>query len=745
VRIRLYLCAALIVLAVSGCAGAQPTPPVVTATSVGGDQTPTATAASTPSPLPSPTATNTPGPLAPLEIAASWRYPTNEVVWSVAASDLDGDGHQEMVAGSYDKHVYTLGEDGQSRWRYALGAAVYCLDVGDLDGDGVEEIVAGGDDNRIHALGAAGELLWEWDMSSRVVSLRVKDVDGDGRGEVVAGSWDGQLHLLGGEGTQRWSLVTGAGVSAVEVADPDGDGCAEIVAAHREGTVSLVGCEGDLRWTYGTGDYVRELATGDTDGDGLTEIVVGSADGWVYVLSGAGQLRWNVDLEEPVLTVDAADVDGDGGSEVLAGTGPHSPEVVMFSGGGERLWTFETQESVWSVRMADLDGDGVLEVLAGADDGHVYVLDAHGRLRGSYHTEGRVHGLAAVDGRDGELLGVLARSGNDVYLLSVAPGESAGLEPATDEATTMAWEEPPESIVSHDGELVELVAVGDVMLSRTVEERMDVLGGEYPFQVVADLLHGADLAIGNLESPLSLKGDPIGKRFIFRAHPRYADGVVAAGFDVLSLASNHLLDFGGESLAETMEALRSRGVDYVGAGLSYEEAHRPLVREVKGQRIAFLAYAASRWKNSPEVPTEELIAFADPATVRQDVARAKEQADLVVVIMHLGAEYQQSPDEEQLAVSRAAVEAGASLVVGHHPHVVQGTAAYGGGFIVYSLGNFVFDMDVGEGVREGAILRVLLGERGVEAAELIPVSIVDDVQPQFLRGEGGFPIVERVF
>jgi poly-gamma-glutamate synthesis protein (capsule biosynthesis protein) len=575
----------------------------------------------------------------------------------------------------------------------------------------------------------------------------VEDVDGDGWGEVVAGSWGGQLHLLDAEGMLRWSVGGDEGVSAVEVVDLDGDGCAEIVAAHREGTVSVLGCQGDRRWTYAMGDYVRELAVGDTDGDGLLEIVVGSADGGVYVLSSEGQLRWKAPLEDPVIGVSAADVDGDGRSEVIAGTGPHSSQVCMFGGGGELWWSFQRQKSVWSVRVADLDGDGVPEVLAGADDGKVYVLDRYGRLRGSYHTEGRVHGLASVDGVDGEFLGVLARSGNDVYLLSLAPGQSAGLESPIDEqpATIAVWEEPPESAAGSENDLVELVAVGDIMLSRTVEERMEVFGSGYPFQVVAGVLRGADLAIGNLESPFSLEGDPIGKRFTFRAHPQYGEAVVSAGFDVLSLANNHLLDFGEQSLVETIKALRSRGMDYVGAGLSYEEAHRPLVREVKGQRIAFLAYAASRWKGSPEVPTEGLIAFADPAIIRQEVARAKEEADLVVVIMHLGTEYQQYPDEEQLAVSRAAIEAGACLVIGHHPHVVQGTTVYGPGFVAYSLGNFIFDMDVGEGVREGAILRIFLGDRGVEAAEMIPITIVDDVQPQFLRDESGWPTVERVF
>ncbi len=126
-------------------------------------------------------------------------------------------------------------------------------------------------------------------------------------------------------------------------------------------------------------------------------------------------------------------------------------------------------------------------------------------------------------------------------------------------------------------ELIELVAVGDVMLSRTVEERMELYGASYPFAGTADLLRSADIALGNLECPLTLVGEPIDKRFTFRAHPRYAAGLDWAGFDVLNLANNHLLDFGREGLAETIEALETNHLAYVGAGASYQDAHRPLI------------------------------------------------------------------------------------------------------------------------------------------------------------------------
>jgi poly-gamma-glutamate synthesis protein (capsule biosynthesis protein) len=274
---------------------------------------------------------------------------------------------------------------------------------------------------------------------------------------------------------------------------------------------------------------------------------------------------------------------------------------------------------------------------------------------------------------------------------------------------------------------------------------MDVYGSDYPFSSTADLIRGADIAVGNLECPLTTVGEPIAKRFTFRAHPSHVEGLAWAGFDIVNLANNHLLDFGEEGFAETIHVLEDSGVSHVGAGFSYADAHRPLIWEAKGRRIAFLSYAASRWKDSAEVPTDEWIAFADVLTIRENVRRAAEQSDLVVVIMHLGTEYQGQPDEEQVAVARAAIEAGACLVIGHHPHVVQGTTSYGGGFIAYSLGNFVFDLDVVARAREGAILRVLLGDDGVEAAELISVRMADDVQPRFLADEEGRPVVERVF
>jgi len=702
---------------------------------------------SAPTPGASPSATSTPAPLVPLRVSLSWQYPTNEMVWSVATADLDGDGAEEIIAASYDKHVYAFGQDGRLLWRYRTGAPAYCLAVGDLDANGSAEVVVGGDDNRVRVLQGDGQPLWDWQADTRVTSLHVGDVDGDQTGEVLAGGWDGQLWLLGADGELRWHLSSDEGLSVVQLVDLDGDGRLEALTGHQRGLVSLVDADGSVRWSYRTGGHVRELATEDIDGDSHGEIMVGSADGWLYVLSGEGDLEWKRSLGDPVITVDVADLDGDGRGEIAVGTGPHTPKIHLLSHLGEPRWAYDVSKGVWVVRAADVDGDGKYEVLAGGDDGSIRILDMYGRLRGGYQTERRVHGLGVVGETAGESKDIVARSGNDVYLLTVDTAETRWAEPEAkpEVDTLLSWRGPLPRSAEKREDLIELVAVGDIMLSRTVEERTEVFGTSYPLEAVVGLLRGADIAIGNLESPLSVRGEPLQKRFLFRAHPRLAEALAWAGIDVVNLANNHQLDYGEEGFVQTLEALREAGVAHVGAGLSYEEAHAPLVWEAKDRRIAFLAYAAGRWEGSFELPTRELISFAERATIREDVQRAGELADLVVVVMHLGTEYQLYPDEEQLAVSRAAIEAGACLVIGHHPHVVQDVEPYRGGFVAYSLGDFIFDIDVGEGARYGSILRVLLGEDGVEAIDLVPVQIVDDVQPRFLAGEDGLPLVTEVF
>lgn len=238
---------------------------------------------------------------------------------------------------------------------------------------------------------------------------------------------------------------------------------------------------------------------------------------------------------------------------------------------------------------------------------------------------------------------------------------------------------------------VRIVAVGDICLAGGVDRKMRSRGRGYPFAAMRDTLRSADIAFGNLECVLAHGGGPIPKKYNFRGRPIGALALAEAGFDIVSVANNHTLDFGREGLAETLTHLRRAKVIPVGAGNTLAEAHRMQVLRRNGIRIGFLAYLGMFPPLLPPATDEPSVAMAYLPRLRADIRSARRQVDFLVVSMHAGVEHAPSPSSRQQAIARAAIEAGADAVVGHHPHVVQQLAFYRGKPIFYSLGNFVFN------------------------------------------------------
>ncbi len=272
---------------------------------------------------------------------------------------------------------------------------------------------------------------------------------------------------------------------------------------------------------------------------------------------------------------------------------------------------------------------------------------------------------------------------------------------------------------------ITLLAVGDLMLARSIGRALAQDPPDSPFAAVAPLLRGADVTVGNLECALGTGGRRARKSYTFRGPPVAAASLADAGFDLVSLANNHSLDYGAPALDETLRALDAAGVRFAGAGPNEIEAYRPAILDVHGLRLAFLAYvdtpaegsySAGAWRARGD---RAGVAWADPDRIAAGVTAARQAADLVVVLLHSGREGSSTPDRAQRRAARAAIDAGAALVIGAHPHVLQGLERYNGGVIAYSLGNFVFD---GFGNRqESAILRVTLGRDGVRAVAWAPV------------------------
>ena len=230
------------------------------------------------------------------------------------------------------------------------------------------------------------------------------------------------------------------------------------------------------------------------------------------------------------------------------------------------------------------------------------------------------------------------------------------------------------------------------------------------------LITSADFAVGNLECPLSthgcrapLKLDDRGRalrnEYLFRAPPSQAQRLADAGFDALTLANNHTMDFGGEALLETLAQLDAVGIAHTGAGPDRAAAREPVVREVAGQTVALLAYVSAWTLPATDgfAATDELAGTVfvggspegEPTQttremLRNDVRAAGKRADFVVVAFHWGTEGTDAPDPLPRRLARLCIDTGADLVVGHHPHKLHGIEIYRGRPIAYSLGNFAF-------------------------------------------------------
>jgi poly-gamma-glutamate capsule biosynthesis protein CapA/YwtB (metallophosphatase superfamily) len=275
-------------------------------------------------------------------------------------------------------------------------------------------------------------------------------------------------------------------------------------------------------------------------------------------------------------------------------------------------------------------------------------------------------------------------------------------------------------------------AVGDMMLARTVGEQILAKGPQIVFSGVRSILDAADIRIGNLECAITSRGFPVKKAFPLKAPAQAAQALAMAGFDVVSLANNHVMDYGYDGLVDMLSYLSQSGIGTVGAGSNFIAAHSPLIITHNGLRLAFLAYVdvppensgfdAQVWVATDSRPG---IAWADPGQIRQDILAAKSTADVVIVMLHSGIEISDvinNIDNNQRLAAHTAIDSGASLVIGSHPHVLQQIERYHGGLIAYSLGNFVFDQY--QGIANATIiLRVVMNRLGVESYDWVPVVI----------------------
>jgi poly-gamma-glutamate capsule biosynthesis protein CapA/YwtB (metallophosphatase superfamily) len=278
-----------------------------------------------------------------------------------------------------------------------------------------------------------------------------------------------------------------------------------------------------------------------------------------------------------------------------------------------------------------------------------------------------------------------------------------------------------------------LLFVGDIMLDRGVEwhaKQHNDWG--WPFRSIAHVLQDADLVFGNLESVISNKGTKQGSIYSFRANPKTLGALKFAGFDIVSVANNHSFDYGADALLDSIQRLAQAGITSAGAGNNQTEARAPALKTIQGTTIAILAYSAvgsPLWQASQFTPG---IAWMDASLLLElakDIRAAQKKSDITIVSFHFGQEYQATPTPLQQLLSKAAIDAGADLVVGHHSHVVQPLERYKNGWIAYGLGNFVFDQAFSKETMEGMLLEVQVKQKRITSVLPFKITISKESQP----------------
>ena len=301
--------------------------------------------------------------------------------------------------------------------------------------------------------------------------------------------------------------------------------------------------------------------------------------------------------------------------------------------------------------------------------------------------------------------------------------------------------------------LTTLTVVGDIMLGRVVAAQPG--GAAARLGPMTPHLRAADLTVGNLESTLSDAGSPRQGSDSFHAPAAVLGALARAGVDALSLANNHTGDYGDRALLETVAAFEGRRVESFGAGRDLRAASRPLVISRNGVQFGFLGFNAigETPRATPRTPGALSVRMpprtgpldqADLGHVLRTVRRLAGRVDVVAVLPHWGTQYTHAPEPVQSLVGRRLVEAGAELVVGGHPHWVQGLERYDGAVVAHSLGNFVFDMDFMQQTMEGVTLTARFRGDRLLGVELTPYRLDATFTPRPVTGASAEDILSDV-
>lgn len=288
---------------------------------------------------------------------------------------------------------------------------------------------------------------------------------------------------------------------------------------------------------------------------------------------------------------------------------------------------------------------------------------------------------------------------------------------------------------------ITILFCGDVTLANHFENHVGQ-NRNYAFEKLP-WFDDADITMVNLENPLTTRGSAVDKKFTFRALPEYAKMLSMSGIDIVTLGNNHIYDFGSTGLFDTIDFLRKENIYYVGAGRNNAEARHPVIFFLKGLKIAFLGYYGTH-KHSDSFPAQRDsagTALRQLSLIEKDIMDIRKQVDFIIVNFHWGNEKATIPGNDQIAFAHSVIDYGADMIIGHHPHVLQGIEKYKNKIIAYSLGNFIFGGN-SRPEYSTALLKTGISKNKANA-ELIPLKVTY-WQPEKLEGSAAKAVVDSV-
>lgn len=296
--------------------------------------------------------------------------------------------------------------------------------------------------------------------------------------------------------------------------------------------------------------------------------------------------------------------------------------------------------------------------------------------------------------------------------------------------------------------VVEMLCLGDLMLHSRYDAMASDRGVDFVFDKVSSVLQQPDIVFGNLEAVLSPAGEAVAGKLCLRGEGGYLAALQRNNFGIVSLANNHTFDFGSDAYLDMEAQLSTLGIVSVGAGSTLEESRQLKVLEKDGIRFGFLAYSSRTTKGSDYAGESSAgVAPLELDLVLEDIARYRSQADHLIVSLHWGVEYAEYPTPDQMRIGHSIIDAGASLIIGHHPHIIQGYEKYKDGVILYSLGNFcdsdlewhgadkTYRSKLKIADRESIMAQVRFTKTEIAGLEFSPTWLSDEGQPALAEGQ----------